>query len=243
MSECKARGANWGDAYPVAVQDDLVTAKPSAEVDAYAFMLVADLGHDYKQLKNAIKADSKSSRLFEKVVEGALRGLFGHAQRFGWPREPAWPTGIDDRIGELAKGLGLQVDSLKDKTDPADNDRTLDVAGLLMLSGGHTAALAILTQCATGANWQDKRGEPSPEAWHNLMHWNCSLARAVALPWRLGSRSGDWTYKRAWQLFNGAMILDRPRLVVGHPDKHLDLAIRHDVRSWWSGAASLLPRA
>lgn len=239
FSECSRREMELGDGYPFRVHGDVL--RPSgAPVDAYAMLLISDLGHAYPPLKHQIQPDTKSGRLLEKVVEAALRGLFGTAQRFGWPREPGWESGINQRVQMLARQLDRVPDSLDGKTDPADKDRTLDVAALLSLPGSGDGSLVVLAQCAAGENWKSKTGEPSPPAWQNLILWNGPLVRAVALPWRLGSRSSDWSHARASQLFNGAMVFDRPRLLAGHPDSHLDSTVRADIRAWWSGAASLV---
>lgn len=243
LSECLGRATRLGKGYPFALDAGVVSQPTGVPCDAYAFLLVADLGHHYPALKDALTPDTHSGRLMEKVVEAAAKGLFGHSQRFGWPREPGWPTGINDRIGHLAKGLGLSPDSLDGKTDPADNDRTLDVVGLLRLDDAYDATLAVLVQCAAGANWKMKLGDPSVSAWHNLLHWNASLVRAVALPWRLGGRKGDWTYSRIYSMSNGAMVLDRPRLLAGRPDSHLDPAVRDEVAKWWRDAIVLIPHA
>jgi hypothetical protein len=243
LAECRKRAIRLQAGYPFVLSPDLMSPIDGRACDSYAFLLVADLGHHYPALKDALVPDSHSGRLMEKVVEAASRGLFGHSLRFGWPREPGWPTSIDKRVEQLAKGLGLEVDSLAGKTNPADNDRTLDVVGMLRLENPYDATLAVLVQCAAGANWKQKLGDPSITAWHNLIQWRATLVRAVALPWRLGGRKGDWTYRRIYSLSNGAIDLDRPRLLAGQPDEHLDQSVRPEVAKWWRDAIDLIPRA
>jgi hypothetical protein len=114
---------------------------------------------------------------------------------------------------------------------------------MLRLDNRYDATLAVLVQCAAGANWKTKLGDPSITAWHNLLHWNANLVRAIALPWRLGGRRGDWSYGRIFTMSNGAIVLDRPRLLAGQPDAHLDPAIRGEVANWWRHAVVQIPRA
>lgn len=179
----------------------------------------------------------------EKVVEAATRGIFGRSQRFGWPREQDWPTGIKKRVKRLAKELEVPVDSLKRKVVPADNDRTLDVVALMSLDDAYEASLIVLIQCAAGQNWKTKLGDPSVSAWDNLLQWQSPIVRAIALPWRLGGRRSDWTYGRVYTMSNHAMVLDRPRLLAGMPDVHLDAKVRPALKTWWMSAITKIPDA
>ena len=240
FDRCATRFRAYGEGYPFVLARDTVS-RNTVSLDSYAFLLVADLGHHYPELKDALTPDTLSGRLMEKIVEASARGLFGKSQRFGWPREPDWPTGINDRVTRLEYELDIVVDSLDGKTDPADNDRTLDVVGMFRIGDSYEASLSILIQCAAGQNWKTKLGDPSTSAWHNLLVWNTSIVRAIALPWRLGGRRSDWSYARVHAMSNGAMVLDRPRLLLGRPDSHLDPEVRPEVSKWWKEAVVLLP--
>jgi hypothetical protein len=241
IGACQQRLTTLGVGYPFVLGPDMITINSLGAHDSYAFLLVADLGHHYPSLKDSLTPDADSGRLMEKVVEAATKGLFGKSQRFGWPKEPQWPTGIDERVRRLADELGVLVDSLEGKTDPADNDRTLDVVGMFAIGDSYEASLTVLVQCAAGQNWKSKLGDPSASAWDNLLQWKSPIIRAVALPWRLGGRRGDWSYGRIYSLSNGAMVLDRPRLLAGNPDLHLDPAIRSEVTKWWADAIEKIP--
>ncbi len=241
LAECRQRETVLKDGYPFQVTADLLSIREGSEPDSYAFLLVSDLGHHFSQLKDALKPDSHSGMLMEKVVEAATRGIFGRSQRFGWPREQEWPTPIKKRVKRLAKELEVPVDSLKRKVEPVDNDRTLDVVAIMALDDTHEASLIILIQCAAGQNWKSKLGDPSISAWENLLHWQSPIIRAVALPWRLGGRRSDWTYRRVYSMSNHAMVLDRPRLLAGRPDSHLDARIRPELKEWWTSAIAKIP--
>lgn len=241
LSECHERSVKFENGYPFSIQSDMLSTNKTSPWDSYAFLLIADLGHHYPSLKDSIKPDADSGRLMEKIVEAAAKGLFGKSQRFGWPKEPDWPTSIDDRVKRLAKELGVLTDSLKGKTDPADNDRTLDVVGMFGLGDSYEATLTILIQCAAGENWKTKLGDPSTTSWDNLLLWQSAIVRAIAVPWRLGGRRGDWSYGRVYSRSSGAMVLDRPRLLGGKPDLHLDPSIRAEITTWWTTAINEIP--
>lgn len=239
---CQSRKVRLEAAYPFEVHGGVISRNADRKWDAYAFLLTADVSHAYPLLKNAITPDKQSGRLMEKIVEASLTGIVGKAQRFGWPRESGWPTDINSRIERLAEELGRQVDSLVGKTDPADKDRTLDVAAILTLDDdSDDGSLVFLTQCATGDNWMEKTGEPNPKMWENLILWRAPLVRAVAVPWALSRRRNGWSHERASTAFGGAVIFDRPRLIAGHPDKHLDEGVRDGIKSWWTGVAGVIP--
>jgi len=243
LAECRQRQNQLGDGYPFQMSADLLSLRGDVERDSYAFLLVSDLGHHFVELKDALTPDTHSGMLMEKVVEAATRGIFGRSQRFGWPREQEWPTGIKKRVKRLAKELGVPVDSLKRKVVPADNDRTLDVVAIMSLDDTHEASLIVLVQCAAGQNWKSKLGDPSIAAWDNLLQWQSPIVRAVALPWRLGGRQSDWTYGRVYSMSNHAMVLDRPRLLAGRPDTHLDARVRPQLNDWWTSAIAKIPNS
>ena len=199
------------------------------DVPAYSMLLVLDVGRSYKDQHIGIVPDTTTGRLFEKVVEASVRGLLrGPSSRFGWPIEPSWPTGIDDRVERLAEELELQVENLQGKTDPQDKDRGLDVVGRMAIADGSMGTVAVLVQCAAGEKWTEKKGEPSLANWRDILRWDAELVRGVAVPWRL---QGRWDIRRAYRHFD-ALILDRPRLLAGNPDAFLDEHTKTELVSW-----------
>ena len=163
-----------------------------------------------------LKADSKTGRLFEKIVEASLQGLInGKVVRFGWPRDAGWPTSIDDRIKHLAERLELETENLVGKTHPNEKDRGLDVVAQLRFGDGGAGSVILLTQCAVGNAWKGKIGEPSLNHWRDIYKWNGQLLRTIAVPWRL---SAEFDVTRTHRLFD-AIVLDRPRLSAGKPDR------------------------
>ena len=163
----------------------------------------------------------------------------GACVRFGVPREPGWPPGIDDRIRLLGAELQLEVENLQSKTSPMDGDRTLDVASRLAYGTDGPGTIIVLTQCATGKHWNKKRAEPIFAKVDDLLVWNAVLVRALAVPWWF-HRPRE--YERQFREFGKAVILDRPRLLAGLPDQHIDAAAATLIQDWCSAQLSALPK-
>jgi hypothetical protein len=202
-------------------------------------LLICDIGRHYPNAQVELVPDSTSARLFEKIVEASVQGtLGGAASRFGWPREPDWPTAINDRVEVFAERLGLKLELLDGKTDPNDKDRTLDVAGRFSFGDDGDGCFIVLAQCALGKNWRQKRGEPTVEAWRNLIQWNAHLVRAVAIPWTLEE---PYNYRRIFRHFDAAVVVDRPRLAAGAPDRHLVGPARDEIAAWCDARLAEVP--
>ena len=239
--ELHRRRVALGEGYPFLVGSADIALEHDSwrHVAAYLMLLLLDLGRSYRAVMVDIQADTLESRLFEKIVEASARGLLaGPCSRFGWPREPDWPTGIDDRVARLAQELELSLELLDGKTRPNDKDRGLDVAGRFSIAGSSEGTMVLLAQCAVGKNWKKKRGEPWIADWRDLLQWKGFLVRGVAVPWRL---SGAWGITRAYRHFDDALILDRPRILAGAPDRHIDQNTRRDVELWCEPRVHLLP--
>lgn len=242
--QLRDRATKAGQGYPFDVRGDSLQLNVSSwrAVPAFTMLLLADMSRSYRRLNAEIESESDSGRLFEKVVEAAQRGLLrGSAVRFGWPIEPGWPTPIDDRIGTLGERLGLEVESLQGKTRSNDKDRGLDVAARFSVGDDGPATFILLTQCATGKHWKEKRGEPALSDWRDMLRWDAQLLRAVAVTWRLDARiDRGFHYVRTYRHFD-AVILDRPRLVAGTPDRFLEGDVKDQIVRWCEDQVVKLP--
>lgn len=204
---------------------------------AYLFLMLLDVGRDYST-ECEIKAESNLAVLFERVVRAAIQNqLRGSAVRFGWPREPDWPTAINDRIQTLADELHVIAGKLEGKTKPEDKDRGLDVACRLSLGDDGPGTITLLTQCAIGKNWNKKRGETSIAEWHDILEWDSKLLCSVAVPWRLTEDE----IRRQYRHFD-AVIWDRIRLSVGHPDTGISDGDRIEIAKWCNSVLTMMPR-
>ena len=239
-SELKRRSTAWGHAYPYSVDQDTVslTGDSWRETPAYHMLLIIDVVRFYPS--GPIAPDLRMTRLFEKIVQAAKgRLLGGRTSRFGWPIEFGWPTSIGERVAALASELGLSVSNMDEFLFTTDNDRGLDVVGLLAIDGTSDGTLAILTQCAAGQNWKAKTGEPSLEDWQDVLDWNMKLVKGFAVPWRLAS---PWDYRRVHRKFNGAVVFDRPRIIALAPDEALVSWVSDCIAEWCEPRLAAFPQ-
>lgn len=235
------RASSLGSAYPFQLCDDLLARKEDTwqKSPAYIALLIADLGRYYEHVGVEFAPGPvvhSFPHLFEKIVQASQIGLFrGPVSRFGVPREPDWPTHVHERIQELACEIEASAELLDEKVEPQDGDIGLDIAARWQIAGTHEGTFVVLTQCATGADWNKKRGEPSLEMWIKLLDWRAKILRAIAVPWR-----ADNHYRMYLQF--DAMVLDRPRLCAGSPDSHIEPAILAPLIDWCTTRIAEFPR-
>lgn len=240
--ELKSRAQEFGDAYPFDIDGRLLTLDGVSwrKYPCYTMLLLLDHGRQYRHVVKKVAPDTNGARLFEKICEASFRGFFGgESQRFGWPKEPSWPTSIEDRVEMLAEEIGLVAESLSGhKVFPADKDKGLDVVVQLNFGDSMSGSPWVLFQCACGDNWNSKRGEPALADWQPLIAWDGLLIGGLAVPMRL---AGTWDVRRTSRAFNNAIVVERTRLIRGKPDATLDSDTATQVQLWCDEAIKFLP--
>lgn len=229
-----------GQVYPFQVESDILKRIPSTWSDAPSFTQVLLTAHTARYREEVIveRLNSMSFRqLFEKVVQAAGLGLFGGpVSRFGVPREQGWPTGVNERVERFAEELNLLV--LRRDLPETTGDRTLDVAMRVEVGGDPSGTLIFLTNCATGRHWKEKRGEPTLQEWLDVLKWEGMIVRSVAVPWWFESSE---EYDLYFRYFDGALVLDRRRLLAGRPDEYLANDTRDMILEWCEAQIARLP--
>ena len=209
---------------------------------AYSLLLLADVGRFYAGVAVDFVPGGPFPVLFELAVQAAQHGLFGgRSIRFGAPALEPSPKRAVDRLRWLATELGLKTLQTEAAVRALDQDLGLDIVTRIQIGDEEPGTAFVLTQCATGENWDGKKGEPALEHWAKLLDWSAMQFRALAVPWRLGSegeRRGELFF-RAFDF--DAVILDRPRLSAGAPDRYLDDAHRLAMGIWCQSRIDELP--
>ena len=229
--------------YPLDIDGDLVSLNVGSWQHMPSFtamLLMANIARFRRDLELERKGGFTFRQLFEKIVQAAARGLFaGPSVRFGVPIEPGWPTPLSERVQRLSGELGLTVGKAEEVTNPTDNDLTVDVFARLRLGDHDAGSLLVMIQCATGRHWQSKTGEPNLTKWDNILVWDCTRVKALAVPWWFADSK---RYAQEWRRFDKAIILDRRRLLAGAPDDHLDERYNSVIVEWCEEQMARLPR-
>jgi hypothetical protein len=160
FGEVHERSKSSKDAYPFEIGDGHIQLRDGMSQSVYIFLALLS-----KYGKNAGPKGSNGERLFEdvctKAVETYLGGTSPHvsAYAFGFPRRTLpkhFPRAIDElckRMGEGVKSRGDQPKSVEQK------DAKLDIVAWRDFADRRQGKLIAFGQCATGADWPEKRTE------------------------------------------------------------------------------------
>ncbi|MEP6468148.1 MAG: hypothetical protein ABJC24_00095 [Chloroflexota bacterium] len=237
------RAHRLGEQYPFVVDGEVLRRKTDSWKECVSFTALSLLAciTRYPDTYHVPEfAGATYQRLFEKVVQAASRTLLGGTSvRFGVPREDDWPTSIHERIARLGDELGLHVEDLTGKVYPTDADRGLDIASRMAFGMEGPASVILITQCATGKHWKEKKGEPSYTDWQDILRWDSRLIRTVAIPFWIQDSN---TFVQIHRRFDGAVVLDRARILAGVPDAGLDVAHKVKLEGWCAAQLAALPR-
>ena len=238
------RVRRYGAAYPFQVDAGFskVKGKGKGWQDWCVFtcLLIQDLGHWYDGVPTTYKPRSSFSDLFEHIVAAAQLGIFrGRSVVFQAKGGNGWSSAINERVKQLAECFVRPIGTLED-LEPNDKDVGLDVVTRMRIFDETPGTIVLLTQCATGANWKDKTGDPPLQTWQTLINWKSPLVKALAIPFTLrpgapGLSANANDRPAALSRYSdrhSAVILDRPRLVAGHPDLFFDRKHRQRVLNW-----------
>ena len=186
IAVARRRLRDLGGGYPLRIEPDSIGSGGAwDQCLCFTALLLADLGRFYRQVNTDFDPASGFTRLFEKITQHCLQLVLGGTSvRFGWPIEPGWPTGVAERIRRLADEFGLAADSPEEKIGAHDKDIGLDVATRVRFGDEGPATMIVLSQCATGKNFDVKENEPPMGTWESLIRWEAELQRGVAFPWR-----------------------------------------------------------
>ena len=222
VREIERRICSGGKGYPFRIHDNRLELKPGVHRRTpYAFCLMLS-DRDYYS-----KSDP-APRLFEYIAAEALKAyLHGKAFRFGAPRD-APVEDIKTAVSQLSKLTGdVLVGTYPIK--PTDKDLGLDVFGWKDFTDEKTSKILVYMQCATGDNWQSKRGDLDLSIggiWSQIVGWTVQPVKAMAIPYVIAPGE-EW--KRATP---GMLVMDRLRISSLLPARALSIPGR-DWASWF----------
>ena len=196
VREIRRRAVGGGKGYPFRIQGGRLELRPGAHrCTPYAFCLMV-CDRDYWN------DNDPSPRMFEQVASEALKSyLQGCVLLFGWPRQNL-PQNIECALNELAKRTGDTRIPVY-PTMLTDKDLGLDVVGWKDFADGGTSKVLVYMQCATGEDWQGKRGDLDLDGvWRQIICWTTPPVKALAIPYIVRS-SERWNRVTPWPIVVG----------------------------------------
>jgi hypothetical protein len=200
IAEIDRRDAMLGEAYPFKRRSRVLNVKRDyAKCIPYIFCLLVADRECYSP------SDTGATRLFEHlVVEAIAEYMGGRAIRFGSPRD-TMASGISDAINELSKLIGDEQ-IFQYPVNDTDKDLGLDVVGWQDFPDKRISKLEVFVQCATGENWESKRGECNLHLWQSILCCSNERIRGLAIPYVVADEE-EWK-RSCWDL----LFLDRLRI-------------------------------
>ena len=180
---------------------------------AFAFCLLIGLRPAYRRAFKEYRDYTEQGDLFEQVTVAAMKAIGWHVHGVGWSKTAA--NSISDKVNAAARFIG--VDALQGATEkwtaPKAKDAGLDVICQYVFKDGWSGKPVILTQCASGENWEEKLHTPDINTWRKLVDFCTAPHRGLSMPFVVRPDR----FKRAAVRDLVTLLLDRNRLAV--PDK------------------------
>lgn len=179
----------------------------------FAFCLLVGLRPVYRQAFKVYRDYTEQGALFEKVTISALKALGWEVHGVGWSKRKA--NSITEKVGAAARFIGVEpLDGAIEKwTSPKAKDAGLDVICQYVFRDGWSGKPVILTQCASGENWEHKLHTPDLNTWRKLIDFCTAPLRGLSMPFVLRPER----FRRAGVRDSVTLLLDRNRLAV--PDQ------------------------
>ena len=204
----------------------------------FAFCLLVGLRPVYRGAFKSFKDYTKQGELFERLTSASLTALGWDVHRVGWSKTKA--NSIATKVESVARFLG--VDPLNGATEkwtaPKAKDAGLDLICQYIFKDGWGGKPIILTQCASGDDWEDKLHTPEVETWKKLVDIHTDPSRGLTMPFAIRPER----FRRAGLRAGFVLLLDRHRLAV--PDKSpadwIPVELSEELQKWMKERVQVL---
>jgi hypothetical protein len=105
-------------------------------------------------------------------------------------------------------------------------DDGVDIVTVKSFRDRQASQLVILSQCAIGLDWREKRSELDLDVWQRHIRWATKPAKAFVVPFHI-DRDGAWPETAV----RGGIIFDRGRLV-NFMHAKLNPDLKAGMRDW-----------
>jgi|ERR1035441_906042 hypothetical protein len=212
-TEIRRRKVALGNSYPIACQPTkLARTAAWRDAPAYAFCLLLSYSDRYPEWRKSFGNDfTEQGLLFERVTELALNNELSEwtSHSTGWSRTQT--AQIKDSV-ETVRGLLNEKEGRIDLIPDLNTikDAGLDIVLWRPFPDSRNGCPLYLVQCASGANWEEKRTQPEINLWRTMIEFAAIPKRALAIPYAI-SDDEFWISCRRMD----GMLLDRLRLLSG----------------------------
>ncbi len=204
----------------------------------FAFCLLVGLMPVYRQAFSAYRDYTEQGELFEQVTIAALTALGWDVHGVGWSKKGA--NSIVDKVEAAARFIGVEPleGAIETWTAPKAKDAGLDVICQYIFVDGWSGRPVILTQCASGENWEDKLHTPDLNTWRKLVDFCTTPLRGLSMPFVIRPER----FKRAGIRDFVALLLDRNRLAVPHklPSEWISNELEKNLQNWMKQRVQVL---
>jgi hypothetical protein len=221
-----------GARYPIKIDGNRIklSIKSWKDFVAYSFCSLLSYSKSNKEWMHKYCNDyQKQGELFECISKAALMYFLNDWDTIltGWSKSN--PTNIKNKIKDIADALGTTIGQISPDSD--DKDGGVDILCYRKFSDARGNYPVFLIQCATGANWADKRMLDALHLWRHWIYFYSPdlISRGFAVPFAFG----DETFLQT-QIRGNCLVLDRIRLLAQEiPESEwLPSSLLKELSSW-----------
>lgn len=209
---------------------------------AYSFCILLSITEFYPKWSRSFGPDyTDQGMLFESLTEESLTQLFPgwEVHSTGWSRER--PTELSKVVKQVCAILNETPGTIERWTKPKAKEAGLDLLCYLPHNDRRGNYPALLFQCASGADWEDKLKTPDMEVWRRIVEFRArSLAcRAFSTPFCIKDDCFDDICNRI-----DGFLLDRYRILAAGiaPKKWPSSKLSSRLKKWISPRVKSLPK-
>lgn len=195
-----------GSSYPFLVDDTFIVTKKSVDDSVYIQLLFLTSGGGVSTA-GAVWNLEKASKLFEDIVENALKTFFGQNTKtvnFGFPSRSGRPPEFPAAVEWLSKKTNIRLGNAY--RPPRKKDGGVDLFVWKSFSDNKPGIPVMLVQCTIKDDFINKIGDIDIKLWSSWLSSDIEPLVALAVP-GVVNKDEIWS-----ELTTRGILLDRLRL-------------------------------
>lgn len=205
---------------------------------AYAFCLSLASAKNYSAMPRRNYA--LQGEIFEDIALLAIRRTLPGwtVRKVGW--SPTDPVAIAGAVAQMIRDL-REIDGAEQEVHLREQvkDLGLDILAFYPFADEYASLPVILLQCASGADWEDKRSTPDLHVWKKVISFTSSPLRGMAIPYAFAE---PMELRRKATPING-VFLERYRLLRAFQGLTVPRDLNARISAWVEDLLPQIPRA